>query len=269
MQPEAGRLTLEEISTRYTLLQLPPTRLTLFTWREAIGMSLEEAGEAQELAGYYLKAIQSFITAPKRDQYRPVTAPLVKARKEPETVTEEVLEKCRGWMEAHARQVEEDLLPAQGFSLVNGPEAEVGAARVWQRGEERLFTILSPGLWHYLVSPMNDEEWGEYRQTAEEEDRFHLLLRLAAILNDLGRRYTLRNDLTLEGPDADLLISQDDVDPGEDGYTRLSDLLDWLWGEKVRHWESPPAEELLDTLGDLDWEDLAHTVQGLERERSR
>lgn len=255
----AEPLSLDEVIQRYTVLQPPPDRLTLYAWREALGLDPETAQDSQEHAYWFFTVIQRFRTSEKR-YHRDINLWLLKERREPEPVTEEMIQACRDWLGRHARTVEEEILPAQGFSLAYAlGSPEDGGCRVWERGEERLFVNDHRSGWAYALSAMSPEEWEEFARSVDVDDKYALLCRLIEAMNGLA------------GPEVpeDERLTQEDVDPDrtnayDEGYPPLAEYLQTLQDETTlqagRVWESPPVQALLEALQGLEWEDLGAAI---------
>lgn len=255
MKPE--RLSLEELIRRYTVLQPPPNRFTLYAWREALGLDPDTAAESQELSTLLFRAIQEF-TGDEKRRHRRINSMLLSARRTHDPVTEEMIEACRGWLARHAREVEEGALPAQGFSRIYAlGDPEAGGCRVWERGEERLFVNDDRSGWAYSLSAMSPEEWDEFKRSVEVEDQFVLLVDLVEAINGLA------------GPDLpeDDRLTREDLDPAcerayEEGYPPLGEYLRALQEETGSSsvWESPKVQALMEALQGLEWADLAESI---------
>ena len=254
----AERLSLEDLIQRFTVLQPPPNRLTLYAWREALGLSPEEARTSQEHAFWFFTEVQRFWDWPTR-RHRGINSWLLKDRKEADPVTEDMREACRTWLGQHAQKVEGEILPGQGFSQVYAlGSPETGGCRVWERGEDRLFVDDDRSGWAYALSPMTPEDWKEFRAGVEVDDQYALLCDLVQVLN------------VLAGPDLpeEDRLTQEDVDPGEGPYPPLPEYLKTLREaeEPFEILSLPKVELFLDTLQGLAWEDLAEAL-ALARQR--
>lgn len=255
---QAEPLSLEEVIRLYTVLQPPPNRLTLYAWREVLGLSPEDAQEAHEHGVRFLQAVERFWHDEKR-RHRDINRWLLQDRKAPEPVTEEMIQACRTWLAQHAQRVEEEVLPAQGFSRVYAlGSPEEGGCRVWERGEERLFVHDDRSGWAYALSAMSPEEWKEFARSVDVDDKFALLCRLIEALNGLA------------GPEIpeDEQLTQEDLDPDcnkayDEGYPPLAEYLKTLKDETLAAWsgwESPQVRALLEALEGLEWEDLGAAI---------
>ena len=266
MKPE--RLSLEELIQRYTVLQPPPNRFTLYAWREALGLAPEAARESQEHAFWFFHEVQKFLAASERN-HRGINRLLLQSRRDPEPVSEGMIEACRAWLGAHAVKVEREILPAQGFSQAYGlqtPEDPEGGCRVWERGEERLFVMDDRSGWAYGLSAMSPEDWIEFKAGIEIDDRYALLCELIEILNALAERDPSTPSLLhYEGEDGRLTQERLDWATGDEpdqlGYP-FPDYLDYLLiGMEERELDigftdTPMVEAFLDEITSLSWEDL-------------
>lgn len=266
MKPE--RLSLEELIRRYTVLQPPPNRFTLYAWREALGLDPWDARESQEHAFWFFHEVQKFLADSERN-HRGINRLLLQSRRAPEPVTEDTIEACRAWLAKHARTVEE-VLRGQGFSLAYSlwePGDPRGGCQVWEREEERLFVDDGRSSWVYSLSPMSPEDWIEFKTEAEVDDRYALLCELIEILNTLAERDPSTPSLLhYEGEDGRL--TQESLDwatgdePDQLGYP-FPDYLDYLLiGMEERELDigftdAPMVEAFLDEITSLSWEDLA------------
>ncbi len=256
----AEPLSLDEVIQRYTVLQPPPNRLTLYAWREVLGLSPEDARDAHEHGVRFLQTVERFWTDEKR-RHRDVNVWLLRGRQEPDPVTEEMREACRTWLSRHARTVQEEVLPAQGFSRIYSlwePGNPRGGCQVWQRGEERLFVDDDRSGWAYALSAMSPEEWEEFARSVDVGDKFALLCSLIEAMNGLA------------GPEIpeDERLTQEDLDPDcnnayDKGYPPLPEYLQTLQDETLitwGGWESPPVQALMEALQGLEWEDLGAAI---------
>ena len=277
MRPE--QLSLEELIQRYTVLQPPPNRFTLYAWREALGLAPEDARESQEHAFWFFHEVQRFLAASERN-HRGINRLLLQSKRGPEPVTEEAIEACRGWLGAHAVKVEREILPAQGFSQAYGlqtPEDPEGGCRVWERGEERLFVDDDRSGWAYSLSAMSPEDWIEFKTGVEVDDRYALLCDLIKVINALADRDpstpSLRHyedeDISLTQESLDWTCDEERYDTGFPPFPEfLKTLLEaWAgWEMDIAYRDNPTAEAFLDEIAGLSWEDLGPRL-GEERRR--
>lgn len=268
---EAEQLTAEDLARKYTILQPPPTRYTLYAWREALGLDPATFTGSQELTRMLFEEIQRFTGAPKRD-HRPINRMLLAARKLHDPITEELTQACQDWLGQQVRAVEEEVLPAQGFSQVYElytPE-DGGGCRVWERGEDLLFVNDDRSGWAYVLTPITREELEAFQADIEKEDYNALLRDLIEVLNalagpDAPEDSLLVEELNLDGEGYLITLEDGEEAPPFPAYLRglREDLADYYTVLRF-----PEVQPFLDEIQSLAWEDLRPRLALAKRRRA-
>lgn len=268
---EAEQLTAEDLARQYTILQPPPTRYTLYAWREALGLDQVTAFESQELTRLLFEEIQRFTGAPERN-HRPINHMLLSARKSPDPITEEMIQACQDWLAQQVRAVEEEVLPAQGFRQVYElytPE-DGGGCRVWERGEDLLFVNDDRSGWAYVLTTITREDLEAFKASMEQSDYNAVIRDLIEALNalagpDAPEDSLLVEELNLDGEGYLITLEDGEEAPPFPAYLRglREDLADYYTVLRF-----PEVQPFLDEIQSLAWEDLRPRLALAKRRRA-
>lgn len=257
---QAEQLTAEDLARQYTILQPPPTRFTLYAWREALGLDQVTAFESQGLTRQIFEAIQEFTGAPERD-HRRINRMLMSARRLHDPIDAALTQACQDWLAQQVLAVEEEVLPAQGFRKVYElftPE-DGGGCRAWERGEDLLFVNDDRAGWAYVLTTITREDLEAFQAGITREDYNAVIRDLIEVLNalagpDLPENERLVEELNLDGAGYLLTLEDGEEVPSFPDYLRglREDLEEYYTALKT-----PEVQPFLTEIRGLAWEDLA------------